>query len=648
MTDRKLEVLTFLSKDHTWKTAAEISAALGFSVRSVKSYISELNSMRPQLISASHKGFLLNNYEEASSLLQVSPPVIPQSREERISHIIKKLVIEDKSCHIYRLSEDLCISSLTLQNDISYLKPLLAKFELALKTKDNMAEINGSEKNKKKLISYMIYNETKAFCCSLDSLQPYLPQFNLKIMKQLITDIFKQNCLFMDDFLVLNFIIHIGITMQRSQTAAPAVSASRTVLDSASGEEPAKTVVIPAPIKKVMESISDEIRKYFSITLAPEDIYDLSILLMSQAFPQDSHSLLPDNFDDVILKDVNELFEIIQGRVRHIYHLNLNSEKFSLRFKLHLRNLLIRLHNKIQLRNPQFLSIKENFPFIYDISVFIADLIQQQTRFHLSEDEIAYITLHIGVLIEEQKALSDKIPVVVVNPQYYSVQVNLLDKLQLLFDQNIIILGVASSTDELRQFRDYDLIISTIPFYPLPGVPVVQVSSQLGIHDISSIISHVERIKSGHMQLIIEQKLKYLFHENLFFFHNDFTSEEEAISFLADRIEEQGFVDSRFKQELFKRESISSSAYGNIAIPHPLELCAKESVIAVSLHPAPIKWKGNHVNLVLMLAIRPSDQEVFNDIFDFVSQVISNNRYLQSLTATDSYQEFIDLLLSHV
>ena len=36
MTNKKLDVLNYLQKNSTWKTAAEISSALGYSVRRIK------------------------------------------------------------------------------------------------------------------------------------------------------------------------------------------------------------------------------------------------------------------------------------------------------------------------------------------------------------------------------------------------------------------------------------------------------------------------------------------------------------------------------------------------------------------------------------------------------------------------------------
>lgn len=173
--------------------------------------------------------------------------------------------------------------------------------------------------------------------------------------------------------------------------------------------------------------------------------------------------------------------------------------------------MLIRIRNNISLRNPQIATIKSSYPFIYEIAVSIANVINQQYQVELNEDEIAYIVLHIGVLIEEQKAYSNKISVLLVHPQNGLYQLNLADKIKLLLEQDAIITGIVSSTDELGFYRDYDAVISTIPLYPLPAVPVIYISEQLQTKDISNIIDNINRIKSLHMKIIVEQKLRYLF-----------------------------------------------------------------------------------------------------------------------------------------
>lgn len=113
MTNKKIDVLNYLQKSATWKTAAEISASLGYSVRSIKSYIRELNSVKPDTILSSQKGFLLNNYEYANELISTANTGLPQTKEERIFFIIKKLVVEDTPYNLDQFADDLFVSPLT-------------------------------------------------------------------------------------------------------------------------------------------------------------------------------------------------------------------------------------------------------------------------------------------------------------------------------------------------------------------------------------------------------------------------------------------------------------------------------------------------------------------------------------------------------
>lgn len=638
MRNKKLDVLTYLQKNATWKTASEISAALGYSVRSIKSYICDLNSLMPDMILSSHKGFLLHNLEFANKLINTQNNGLPQTKEERISYIIKKLVAEDTPYNLDQLADDLFVSPLTLQNELFTLKTELADFDLVLKTKNNIAYIIGNERNKKKLISSMIYRETKAFNCTLTSIQPYFPTFDLKFLKQTVSNALLSANLIMDDFLLFNFMIHIAVSMQRSSYNEYSFIEHTVNNDH----------VFPDSIKKALTVISDVIAAHDSISLSQKDKEELAALLMSQTYPREILDSQSAAFDNMITAEVDHLFESIQSRVRHLFSINLNSEKFSIRFKLHLSNLLFRIRHQICLRNPQISTIKTSYPFIYEIAVSIADVINQQYAITLNEDEIAYIVLHIGVLIEEQKAFSNKISILIINPQYGFFQFNLTDKLKAILEQEVMITAVISSFEDLTFYRNYDAIISTIPLYPSPDVPVIYISEQLTTSDISTVIESVNRIKALRMKLMFEQKLRYLFTEDLFFFNQPFSCDTEAISFLSDKLEQNGMVESDFKQRLLEREQISPSSYGNIAIPHPLERCAKSSAIAVSIHPTPMKWGQNNVNIIFTLAIHPSDQLLFTDIFAIVTQIISNTRYLQSLIAATSCQDFIELLLSYM
>ena len=121
--------------------------------------------------------------------------------------------------------------------------------------------------------------------------------------------------------------------------------------------------------------------------------------------------------------------------------------------------------------------------------------------------------------------------------------------------------------------------------------------------------------------------------------------QNDAINVMADALKKQGVVDDSFKQKLFERERISSSAYMNIAM-HPLEMCAFNSAIAVSIHREAIPWNDNKVNIIFMLAINITDRLFLKDIFDFITEVIFEETKLKTLLEAKTCEEFIETLIS--
>lgn len=638
MKEKQLKVLSYLNHLGDWATASEIAIATECSVRSVKTYIADLNAAYPDLITASRKGFLLADKAQAFQLLNEVDDAIPQSQEGRKAYIMQKLLIENQKMDFDLLASQLCISPLTLNNEIAKFKKELISFDLVFHTKNNQVWIEGNEKNKKKMISHIIYDSTKDFCCNMDAVQRYLPNINLRIIRQVVNDSLRHNHYFIDDFSLLNFILHIGITLERCQT-------HKDIPETDEETALREIQALPAHIQTIMEQITLNLEQFFQVRFYAFEILDLSLLLMTRLIQDTQSEDLP-ALQERLSPDIWNLLEIIQDKVRKTFYVNLNDPDFLFRFALHLKNMIVRLENHIPLKNPQLHSIKNSYPFIYDVSVFIADIIRQERGFLLSEDEIAYITLHLGVQLEQQRIFRERVKVILICPHYYSSNHKLLGKISMLFEESILLRGALSGPEDIAAYHDYDFIISTMPVLPQPDVPVVQVSYQLNNADILAVSSAIESVKKLRMKAMLEQKLKFLFYEDLFFFNPSLRTEQEITSFMADRLESAGYVEADYKQKVCEREQISSSAFGNIAMPHPLEMCSRKTAIAVSCYPTAIPWNGNRVNLVLMLSITEEERPLFRDIFDFVTEVISDVKNLQMLVSAKTYDEFIGLLIS--
>jgi lichenan operon transcriptional antiterminator len=81
-------------------------------------------------------------------------------------------------------------------------------------------------------------------------------------------------------------------------------------------------------------------------------------------------------------------------------------------------------------------------------------------------------------------------------------------------------------------------------------------------------------------------------------------------------------------------------------MPHPLETCAFTSVVGVSLHPHGIAWNNARVNIVFLLAINARDRPFFKDIFDFITEIISDEHNLKVILEAKTFDRFIDILVS--
>jgi lichenan operon transcriptional antiterminator len=143
--------------------------------------------------------------------------------------------------------------------------------------------------------------------------------------------------------------------------------------------------------------------------------------MMTSAVSNHITKLHIDQLDELVGPEIEELLYEIVRSVRSTYSIDLKEDSFMIRFAFHLKNVLERVEHNINIRNSQFRKIKNDFPLIYVIAVYISNIINKKTNHTLSEDEIAYIALHIGVLMEEKKAYSEKLTCVVLAPDYYTV-----------------------------------------------------------------------------------------------------------------------------------------------------------------------------------------------------------------------------------
>ncbi|RCC25440.1 PTS 2-O-a-mannosyl-D-glycerate transporter subunit IIABC [Escherichia coli] len=115
-------------------------------------------------------------------------------------------------------------------------------------------------------------------------------------------------------------------------------------------------------------------------------------------------------------------------------------------------------------------------------------------------------------------------------------------------------------------------------------------------------------------QVKIMMNLTTLTHRDALCLNARFTSREEAIHALTQRLAALGKISSteQFLEEVYRRESLGPTALGEgLAVPHGKTAAVKEAAFAVATLSEPLQWEGvdgpEAVDLVVLLAIPPNE-----------------------------------------
>ena len=631
MNPREKKLFLYLIKKEDWTTSGELAEELSVSKRSIKSYIKNINLEMDDIILSSASGYKLSDPIEAKRMLEESDDNIPQDKKERTDYILRKLLLNDERQSIVALADEMFVSYATLITELPDVRNALSKYELTLKTKNDYAFIEGDLKNKKKMVSDLLYDEMKQQKSSLSSIGRYFSSINIDMIEPKVREIIQSKDLYLDDLSMVNLLLHLAITAERCNQFSNHVSLATDMNDK-----------ISETCLEISNEIAQEIYKQYQIVFSEGDIHDIAILISTRLTKANI-----DDYSDSLDAEVLDILSQIEDRLQHAFGFDITNDDFKIRFGIHIANMLSRLRENNRIRNMEIETIKRQFPVIYDVAVFVSDIIERRTGVSVTEDEIAYIALHIGVLVEEQTIKQEKVNVILLYPPYGHGRDEMLEKLRSSFEDSIIVTRVISSITDLSQDDTYDLLISSTLIPSNINVKQIGVGKHLGSKDVLLVAEAIEKVKKEREHAKISSRLNKLFHKDLFFYDPGISSSNEMIDFLCDALEKGGYVNEEYRPSVFKREELSSCGYDKIAIPHPLDVESPTTAIAVSIHPEGFIWGEFKVYVVLMLANNYNDSVLFKDVFEYTTYMLASNSGLRSIIQAKTYEEFIKALTDY-
>ena len=631
MRRKQEELINYLYTHNEKVTANILSKALNLSIRTIKSYIAELNMNYPSLISSSNRGYVIDKVK-ANSLLQYKDD-IPQDYESRCIYIIKKTLLEKQDyIDIFDLCEELFISYSTLKKDIYKMNTSFANFKITFSSENNKLHVGGSEQNKRKLISHVMSEEVSGNFLNLTLLQESFPDYDLDDACTLIKDICKQHHYYLNDFSCVNFILHVTIMVSRINHGNHIINNNELIQVTNKNDE------------KIAKELCLALEQVFNVSFNSSEILEIYFLFKNNA------NYINDENENVSLLVSDEIIQITKNIIKNVdehFFINLDSDNFITPFMLHLKNLKNRLIKNNLLKNPMLDSIKISCPTIYDISTFIAYQLTLSFHENVNEDEIAFIALHVGTEIERQKKEETKVSCLLLCPEYLNITSTLHKKIMMDFGDQLTIQKSISFENEILG-NNFDLLITTVPVLESTNYFTVLLPPFPMSYEKNKILDAIIRIENTKKSQILTNNLNFYFNEKLFYSMNEDISKSAVINELAERMINLGYVEENFKEEIWKRETASSTAFMNIAIPHPMKMSAYKTSIGVVISHKGIDWGNQHfVNVVFMIAFNKIDNKHFHALYESLVLLFNEPIVISEIKKCKNFNDFKDIVIKN-
>lgn len=631
-----VEIIQYLLDRDETVTSASLASHFSVSPRSIKSYIKTINESgkNKNIITSSNKGYRINSKEAIiflSSLKSQKEDMLPQNYDERIHHIIKRLIINNESINLFDLTQEIYTSYSTLKSDITRFNREHTANKIEILLNHDMITISGDEYRIRKLLSKVIFDEIPNKLMTVDILLDNFPKIYVDNVLDILNPLLQENNIRINEFAFMNLVLHLIVLVNSAK--------HRRVSKSSSSNN-----ILTTPndlIENLSLKTAEKIESAFSITLTDWDLNQINLLFQANInfVPTNQLKLLePQIPNDIITSFYNAI-----SKVETYYNIRLDSEQFKFNFVIHLNNLNTRARNNSNIKNPMKSLLKKNFPIVFDIAVFVSINVSKDLGIEIIDDEVAYIALHIGNEIENQKLNRKKIAAAILCSDYMSIGQKLYLDIKNSFENlNLVLL-----TLDVSEIYDYDvdLIITTIPLEMSQlnnneSIEVVRIAPFLDHSQKLNISNTIDKIDSNKKRDVLISNFGNFFSESLFVIDNNYSNRNDVLKFMCDGLTEQGVVNSDFLQRVLDRDNASSTAFGQIAIPHSQYMDAFTTKVSVLISPTGILWDDKIVHLIFLAAINFNDRGNFPQVYEGLISLFDSSDNLTRLLNVQSYDEF--------
>lgn len=579
---REKKIVTLLMEHEDKLTTTQIATSLKVSSRTIKTDLKKINEELEKhscrINSQQGVGLWIeyDNHEAQKYLKEVARDTVDSylSPEVRKYHLAVELLLQDNYTSMEALAKEYYISKATVLNDLNELDELWEHYGVHFIKKVKYGiKVEGNESQIRSALLEALKRAGGRQKVTVSNIQSHFTSVELKDLREIIGQMEGRFQFILTDISVGELMLDLAVMLER-------LSAGKTMDHEGSipGRESRR-------MDFVLGYLKEHLTESFGIEIPDtEDCY-LRICLSGLRFhvPMEKEQSLKEK------RERNpEMFDYMMDLLMECdrkFYLQLEEDDELINALMdHLECMVLRLHSKMYTYNPILDAIKKELFYEYEIASFFMSKFTVKYGFNPTEDEIGFITFHIGTSIERMKQKQhQKFTATLVCMTGFGTSQFLRAKLAGSFS-NLEIREVfsASRLSEIK-LEKQDFVIATVPI-ELEGIPVIQVSPVLSETDIKKIQKFLMKKKEYEPET--QKNYEYLqqfLHSEIAMFDCDLKSKEEVIHLLGSRMITEGYVDEGFIDSVFERENLSETALGNlIAIPHAFEGHNNYAVMAIN------------------------------------------------------------------
>ncbi|CFQ41980.1 BglG family transcription antiterminator [Yersinia bercovieri] len=608
----------------------ELAKRFAVSTRTVRADITALNEILEHYGAhfVHNRGFgyrlMIDDAERFRALQQQNRKthLTPRTANERVHYLLIRFLTSAFSLKLEDLADEWFVSRGTLQNDMAEVRERLNRYHLTIETKPRYGmKLFGAELAIRTCLTDLLFQLQLQ-----DTDNPLLKNEFLSI--QAIPDLTERLHALLDQYGVRltdegeqYLIFYCAVAIKRITDGYPLSDFDAEDVDEA--------------VKLASGRLANELKSLSKKDIsAAEEAYLRVNIAARRVQTNPSGSSRP---SEINADDEETLVDYILSYINAHYNYNLQGDK-QLRCDLltHIKTMITRVKYQITIPNPLLSNIKQHYPMAYDVTLAAVSSWGKYTPYSLSENEIGYLVLHIGVGLERHYNIGyQRHPQVMLvcdtgNSTTRMIQAQISRK----YPQIVMTQTISLRDYEILHHIDEDFVISNSRLAE-KNKPVVVMSPFPTEYQLEQL---------GKLVLVDRTRpymLEKFFDRQHFMITDQPITQAQLFEKVCGQLEAEGFVDADFYPSVVEREAIVSTMLGEgIALPHSLGLLAKRTVVVTLLAPNGIAWGDGEVAYVIfLLAISKTDYEEAMAIYDlFVTFV--RERSMSRLLSSQHFDSF--------